>query len=62
MLLWGETAQGHIRAVEGLGKHFNPIARTNTVLIDFSRDVWGYISLGYIKRSAFALPPGLATR
>jgi adenylosuccinate lyase len=29
---------------------FDAIARTNTVLIDFSRDVWGYISLGYFKQ------------
>ncbi|MGE0209298.1 MAG: lyase family protein, partial [Lysobacteraceae bacterium] len=24
--------------------------RANTVLIDFSRDVWGYVSLGYFKQ------------
>ncbi|MGI9238744.1 MAG: adenylosuccinate lyase [Woeseiaceae bacterium] len=27
------------------------LIRYNTVLIDFSRDVWGYISLGYFKQS-----------
>ena len=27
------------------------LARYNTVLIDFSRDVWAYISLGYFKQS-----------
>jgi adenylosuccinate lyase len=26
------------------------LMRYNTVLIDFSRDVWGYISLGYFKQ------------
>ncbi len=26
------------------------MARTNTILIDLSRDVWGYISLGYFKQ------------
>ena len=26
------------------------IARFNTILIDFDRDVWGYISLGYFKQ------------
>ncbi len=26
------------------------VRRANTVLIDFSRDVWGYISLGYFKQ------------
>lgn len=29
---------------------FDAMARTNTVLVDFSRDVWGYISLGYFKQ------------
>ncbi|HKJ84358.1 MAG TPA: adenylosuccinate lyase [Mariprofundaceae bacterium] len=28
----------------------NAIDRFNTVLIDFSRDIWGYISLGYFKQ------------
>ena len=29
---------------------FDAIARANTILIDWSRDVWGYISLGYFKQ------------
>ena len=29
---------------------FDAIARTNTILIDWSRDVWGYVSLGYFKQ------------
>jgi len=29
--------------------------RANTILIDFARDVWGYVSLGYFKQ---ALKPG----
>ena len=29
---------------------FDAIARVNTILIDFSRDVWGYVSLGYFKQ------------
>ncbi|MBW6392348.1 adenylosuccinate lyase [Billgrantia antri] len=29
---------------------FDAICRFNTVLIDFDRDVWGYISLGYFKQ------------
>ena len=29
---------------------FHEIARANTVLIDFDRDVWGYISLGFFKQ------------
>ena len=29
---------------------FDAVARANTILIDWSRDVWGYISLGYFKQ------------
>ncbi len=29
---------------------FDAVARANTVLIDWSRDVWGYVSLGYFKQ------------
>jgi len=29
---------------------FDAFTRTNTVLIDWSRDVWGYVSLGYFKQ------------
>ena len=31
---------------------FHAMARFNTVLIDFCRDIWGYISLGYFKQRA----------
>jgi adenylosuccinate lyase len=29
---------------------FDAVTRTNTILVDWSRDVWGYISLGYFKQ------------
>jgi adenylosuccinate lyase len=29
---------------------FDAVARADTILIDFSRDVWGYVSLGYFKQ------------
>ncbi|WP_271910050.1 adenylosuccinate lyase [Vreelandella alkaliphila] len=29
---------------------FDAVCRFNTILIDFDRDVWGYISLGYFKQ------------
>jgi adenylosuccinate lyase len=29
---------------------FDAVARANTILIDWSRDAWGYISLGYFKQ------------
>ncbi len=34
---------------------FDAVARTNTILIDLSRDIWGYVSLGYFKQK---LKPG----
>jgi adenylosuccinate lyase len=40
---------------------FDAVARTNTILIDWSRDVWGYVSLGYfkqkLKKARSARPP-----
>ncbi|TFY97889.1 adenylosuccinate lyase [Ramlibacter rhizophilus] len=29
---------------------FDAVARANTVLVDWSRDVWGYVSVGYFKQ------------
>ena len=40
---------------------FDALARTNTILIDFSRDVWGYISLGYFKQRTVAGEIGSST-
>jgi len=40
---------------------FDAIARTNTILIDFSRDVWGYVSLGYFKQKLRAGEIGSST-
>lgn len=40
---------------------FHAIARSNTVLIDFARDVWGYISLGYFKQKTIACEVGSST-
>ena len=33
-----------------MAEFFDAVARTNTILIDWSRDVWGYVSLGYFKQ------------
>ncbi|UTW45816.1 adenylosuccinate lyase [bacterium SCSIO 12696] len=40
---------------------FDAIARFNTILIDFDRDVWGYISLGYFKQKVIAGEVGSST-
>ncbi|MBB3060027.1 adenylosuccinate lyase [Microbulbifer rhizosphaerae] len=40
---------------------FDVIARFNTILIDFDRDIWGYISLGYFKQKVVAGEVGSST-
>ncbi len=40
---------------------FDAIARFNTILIDFARDIWGYISLGYFKQKTIAGEVGSST-
>jgi len=33
-----------------IARYFHALMRANTILIDFCRDVWGYISIGYFKQ------------
>ncbi len=33
-----------------VAEFFDAVARFNTIIIDFCRDVWGYISVGYFKQ------------
>lgn len=40
---------------------FDAISRFNTILIDFNRDIWGYISLGYFKQKTIAGEVGSST-
>jgi adenylosuccinate lyase len=40
---------------------FDALARLNTVLIDFCRDVWAYISLGYFRQKTVAGEVGSST-
>jgi adenylosuccinate lyase len=40
---------------------FDAVARFNTVLLDFDRDVWGYISLGYFHQRTVAGEVGSST-
>jgi len=40
---------------------FQTIARINTILIDFNRDIWGYISMGYFKQKVKAGEVGSST-
>ena len=40
---------------------FDAVTRANTILIDWSRDVWGYVSLGYFKQRTKAGEIGSST-
>ncbi len=40
---------------------FDALARLNTILIDFDRDVWAYISLGYFRQKVVAGEVGSST-
>ena len=40
---------------------FDAIARFNTILIDFDRDIWGYIALGHFKQKTIAGEIGSST-
>jgi len=44
-----------------IAEFFHALARFNTVLLDFDRDVWGYISLGYFKQRTVAGEVGSST-
>ena len=35
---------------DALAELFDAYSRANTILVDFNRDVWGYISLGYFRQ------------
>jgi len=44
-----------------IAEYFHVLARVNTILIDFARDVWGYISVGYFKQKTVAGEVGSST-
>ena len=44
-----------------MAEFFQTISRINTILIDFARDVWGYVSLGYFKQKKIATETGSST-
>ena len=50
-----------IEAHDYMAELFDAVARTNTILIDWSRDVWGYVSLGYFKQRLKAGEIGSST-
>ncbi|MDD2768564.1 MAG: adenylosuccinate lyase [Methylococcus sp.] len=72
---WPRLAQGFVESLglawnpytiqiephDYLAELCHALSRFNTVLIDFDRDVWGYISLGFFKQKAVAGEVGSST-
>src|SRR3569833_1274040 len=46
---------------DAMAELYDAIARTNTILIDLNRDIWGYISVGYFKQKVKAGEVGSST-
>ena len=57
---WNEyTTQ--IEPHDWIGELCDALAAINTILVDFARDTWGYISLGYLRQRAVAGEVGSST-
>lgn len=50
-----------IESHDYMTEYFQALSRSNTILIDFCRDIWGYISLAYFKQSTVAGEIGSST-
>jgi len=44
-----------------IAEFFHALSRLNTILLDFDRDMWGYISLGYFRQKTVAGEVGSST-
>lgn len=72
---WAEFAQNFVESLglswnpytiqiephDYIAEFFHALSRFNTILLDFNRDVWGYISLGYFKQKTIAGEVGSST-
>ncbi|SRR5579871_2601195 len=59
-LAWNEyTVQ--IEPHDWIAEYCDALARLDTVLIDFARDAWGYVSLGYFRQRVVAGEVGSST-
>jgi adenylosuccinate lyase len=59
-LVWNEYST-QIEPHDWIGEYCDALAAINTILIDFARDAWGYISLGYLRQRAVAGEVGSST-
>lgn len=56
-----QSATTQIEPHDFIAEFCHALSRFNTVLIDFNRDVWGYISVGYFKQKTIAGEVGSST-
>jgi adenylosuccinate lyase len=59
-LAWNEYST-QIEPHDWIAEYCDALAGINTILIDFARDTWGYISLGYLRQRAVAGEVGSST-
>jgi adenylosuccinate lyase len=59
-LTWNASTT-QIEPHDYMAELFDAVSRFNTVLLDFCRDAWGYISLGYFRQRTVASEVGSST-
>jgi adenylosuccinate lyase len=57
---WNEYST-QIEPHDWIAEYCDALGAVNTILIDFARDTWGYISLGYLRQRAVAGEVGSST-
>jgi adenylosuccinate lyase len=72
---WAEFAENFVKSLglqwnpytiqiephDYIAEFFHALSRFNTILLDFDRDIWGYISLGYFRQKTVAGEIGSST-
>ncbi len=72
---WGSFAENFVRSLglewnpyttqiephDNIAELFDTIARFNTIILDFDRDIWAYISIGYFKQKTVSGEVGSST-
>jgi len=59
-LVWNPLTT-QIEPHDYMAELFHAVARFNTILLDFDRDIWSYISIGYFKQRVIAGEVGSST-
>lgn len=60
----GLTCNTHTTQIEPhdyIAEFFHALSRFNTILLDFNRDIWGYIALGYFQQKTICGEVGSST-